>query len=453
MDLTIKNFFTHLIFYPKDVKEEDYYKYLCISAGLGIFTGGLLHCAVGIGWMAKRTYVWVTGELSGKDEKINRVKNEKLSVNLSSSKDADKPKNANRPKNANKPKNANNPPDTIGKTDVSIINSSLRVVPTGPINWKKNFLHVDILNQRGYRLNGKIVKLREPMIPKKIERNLTVSFETEVSSLKAQWVGFVEKTPKVHIKDATTDQAINDGEQHKIALNFANEHHAGGGPGIYKDPASNQIIWEGTASAQAQEEALVNKTDLYSSLTLLPTTPEKRDGDTMVRNYYENGGFDSKTTVYTSDNQLFGIQAGDFYTTQFLEIPRDVSFVTSAAHHYGSHINVDVDENSMVYKDATERIRTHLYAAAKKAVEMKKQDASKQVELILGAFGCGAFAPSNAEEYAKMIAEIYQKELSQFNGFFDEITFAIPKMGRIDPEDSFVRNYNAFNSVITCDDT
>lgn len=79
---------------------------------------------------------------------------------------------------------------------------------------------------------------------------------------------------------------------------------------------------------------------------------------------------------------------------------------------------------------------------------MKKQDAGKPVELILGAFGCGAFAPSNAKEYATMMAEIYQKELPQFDGFFDEITFAIPKMGRTDPKDSFVRNFNAFNSVI-----
>lgn len=145
---------------------------------------------------------------------------------------------------------------------------------------------------------------------------------------------------------------------------------------------------------------------------------------------------------------MFGIQAGDFYTTQFLVTPRDVSFLTSAAVCYGSATKVAVDEHSEVYKNATERIRTHLYAAAKKAVEMKKQDTEKPVELILGAFGCGAFAPSNAKEYATMIAKIYQKELPQLDGFFDEITFAIPKMGRSHPEDSFVRNFNAFHSVI-----
>lgn len=349
VDLTVRFFFTHLIFHPEDARKEDYHKCLCTSVALGIITLGILPLAVGVSWMVKHTYVWITGQLSGKEEKINGVKETILSKDRSC------------------PGIVNKRSITIDETDVSIIkHSSLRVLPAGSINWKNDFMHVDILNQRGYRINGKMVKLREPVIPEKIERNLKVSFANQISLLKIQLVGFAVKAPKIHIKDETTDQAIYNGKQHKIALNFANEKHAGGGPGIYKDLESNQIKWGGTLSAQAQEEALVNKSDLYSSLTLLPTRPEKKLGDTMIRNYYENGGFDSRTTVYTSDNQLFGIRTGDFYTTQFLVTPRDVSFVTSAAACYGSKTKVAVDCDSAVYKDATERIRTHLYAAAKK---------------------------------------------------------------------------------------
>lgn len=315
-------------------------------------------------------------------------------------------------------------------------------------------MHVAILNEGGYQIDGTSVKLRPAMKPQKIERA-----ETELENqlwqlrgsnpfhLKDEYISTL-KNPIIQIKDMTTDQAICDGEQHTIALNFANEKHAGGGPGIYKDLKSNEIRWGRGGSAQAQEEALVNKSDLYLSLTLLPTTPEQRGNDRMMRNYYENEGFDSKAVAYISDNQLFGVQSGSFYTTRFLKEPRDVSFVTSAAVCYGKQTIIDLKEGSEPYREATQRIQTHLLAAATKAVEMKRKNPENSVELILGAFGCGAFAPKNAREYAVMIAEIYHKEIQKFHTvFFDKITFAIPKLGNTDPNSPFVRNFDAFDSV------
>lgn len=409
MEFNVSNFFSHLIFHPEDAKEEDYNKSLCTSIALGILTVGLIPLAVSIGWLCRHTYEWITEDESEVEAKTNTVKNQVFQF-----------------------------PEDPG----------LKVLPEAPLNWKNSFIHTDILNSRAYLINGKKVELREPSYPKKIERKQDESLEDLIQALRLEVVDFAAAPPNIQIKDMTTDQAIHEGDQYKIALNFANEHHAGGGPGIYKDIEEDKIKWGGTNSALAQEEALVNKSDLFLSLTLLPTTPEKRGNDTMIRNYYANGGFDSKKTAYTSDNQLFGIQAGDFYTTQFLEDPCDVSFVTSAATCYGSDRSVLVAKDFLAYKDAQERIRTHLYAAATKAVEMKKLDSEKPVELILGAFGCGAFAPNNARAYATMMAKIYKEELPQFDGFFDEITFAIPKMGITDPDSSFVRNFDAFNEVL-----
>ena len=58
--------------------------------------------------------------------------------------------------------------------------------------------------------------------------------------------------------------------------------------------------------------------------------------------------------------------------------------------------------------------------------------------LILGAFGCGAFRNN-----PKIVAEAYKETLKKFNGYFQEVVFAVyysPKNGN--------ENYIAFNQIL-----
>lgn len=414
MRLTIENFFSDLIFYPEKADKQDYEKSLCLSVALGVLTLGVLHLAVGIGWMVKRSYIWVTNKLSDIEVRTENVKKDSFKEKLYLRK---------------------------GK-DVSIDENTQTVTFwKNPVSWRDLFPHINILNTGTYKIQNTTITLRDPGIAQKITRNMGASVEDLLFPLKKSLSEATDKgNKKIQIKDMTTGEAIIDGDYCKIALNFANEKHAGGTPGIYLE--SDTIKKTGGGMAHAQEESLTATTNLYLSLAKgIPNTLKDK------RNYYNDGGFDSRNTAYLSDNQLFGIQKGDFYTTLFLEKPHDVSFVTSAAYCYSKQGAISVNEGSDAYLDATNRIRTHLYAAALKAMELKEKNNETRVELILGAFGCGEFAPSNAKAYATMIATIYKKELPYFVVFFDLITFAIPKMGNTQPTNSFVRNFDAFSEV------
>lgn len=326
-------------------------------------------------------------------------------------------------------------------------------------NWSSDFIHVKILNEQGYIIDGKEVKLQAPTKPVKVEIDRDKhTIETYIETLREDsGIKFTYAGPKIQVVASTTDQAIANGDQHKIALNFANPHHAGGGPNIHKDNKTGLLVWGGGGSAKAQEEALVAKSTLLSSLLLLGTHSEHKNGDSMIRNYFvddkgDEKGFDSTKEAYISDDQLFAVGGKDaagnneFYCSDFLEKPRNVSFITSAAQYYGGK---DVPIGLEVWNDAKLRIQTHLYAAALKAVELKKKDPSQPVELIIGAFGCGAFAPGNVEGYVNMIASTYKEVLPYFNGFFDLVTVAIPtNLGsNKGANESTTKNFNGFKEV------
>ncbi len=339
---------------------------------------------------------------------------------------------------------SNAKPVKIATNDINQENHPL-IITGKSVNWRNTFIHVRILNELTYVLNEKTITLRPPTFPEKVERNLAIDYKDLIADVKKLVEVFPKKeTMEIQLKDLTTDQAIAEASGHIIALNFANERQIGGGPNIYRDNQSGKIVWGGGGSALAQEEALVSKSDLYSSLSLLPSTPKM--AGSMIRSHY-NDPFDSKIMAYVSDNQLFGIQGDEgFFSTIFLDKPIDVSFITSAAKYFGNSVMADTAEGSVDYTDAEARIGTHVYAIAKKAALMRIKDPEKRITLVLGAFGCGAFAPSNAEKHATMTATIIKKKLTHLIGFADEVILAIPKKA-LNNSPVAVRNYNAFAEV------
>ncbi len=311
----------------------------------------------------------------------------------------------------------------------------------------KQGFFVEVLNKNGYLINGKRVLIPPAGRPEEFTRQ-EQSFKEALECLKRNHkIGDKEKI-EFQFKDKSAEEAINESTAYIIALNFANEHHAGGGPGFHKDKDTHLFVYD-APSARAQEESICQRSDLMVSLTQLPHTLKADSGTNFIRSYYING-FDSTKIAYISANHLFAVQ-GDkgFYQSHYLEEPKAVVFVTSAAKYYGNSDEVDFNENSNVYKDARRRIETHLLAASFEAAIFKTENPTQPVELILGAFGCGAFVPQkNPNEYRRMIANIYKELLPEFQGFFDVVTFAVPTFGDKNPLNPAVVNHRIFQGIL-----
>lgn len=320
---------------------------------------------------------------------------------------------------------------------------------------------VQALNDGKYTIDGVEVQIPAASKPIKVTRYHAVPLECKIEKLKEDIPSFVETPAKFVYEDKSTEEAINvRNGMAKLALNFANEHHAGGGPGFHKDSETGLFVYD-CDSAMAQEESLSQRTTIMASLTQLPhvTEKDKGKGKKMVRSYYTDApgsnkkvGFDSRDVAYISDNHLFGVQHNNqMYGSAYVNEPQAVTFITSAAAYYGGLDIIDCSVGSIVYNDAKQRIEAHLYASAVKAAELKKKDPNASVELILGAFGCGAFVPkdvASANEYRAMIATIYKDLLPKFDGFFDQVTFAVPTLGKTDKNHKNVLNYEIFKNVI-----
>lgn len=325
--------------------------------------------------------------------------------------------------------------------------STTNTYPVVNNNLKQGFF-VDVLNCNGYSLNGKDIAIPPAQMPVAFTRN-NRSLKECLDDLKATYHIHDQNPIVFQFKDLTTEQAINESHASRIALNFANEHHAGGGPGFHWDQNSQLFIYD-APSARAQEESLCQRSNLMASLTQLPHTL-KADSPTsyFIRSYYDTK-FDSKTMAYVSLNHLFAVQEDrDFYRSHYLEEPKSVAFVTSAAANYAGKEAVDCSKTSEAYQDARQRIETHLLAAASRSGISKTDRPDQPVELILGAFGCGVFAPKqNPDEYRQMIASIYKELLPEFKGFFDVVTFAVPTFGNTNPSNPTVANYKIFESIL-----
>lgn len=324
--------------------------------------------------------------------------------------------------------------EAIGLSVLSQNYDSATEKPQEPASFTKDFF-VKLINAGGYiTKNGKSVTLKSVENPEMFVRSRD-ECKQELELLRTQFPTIdPTKKPVISFEDKTTEIAINDSQAGRIiALNFANEFNAGGGPGVYKDEHGQLVFY--SLSAHAQEESLCQHSTLLRSLLMIPHEGQHKIGR-GYRNEY-NESLDSANRAVITHDTLFAIQETDptilgehknkWHFSKYLDTPKEVTFITSAAYSYSS-MKVDCAINSKVYEDAKRRMETHLLAAAKDAAEFKTQNPDQTTDLILGAFGCGAFVPGNKKEYREMIADIYFELLPQFDGFFDKVTFAVPSL-------------------------
>jgi uncharacterized protein (TIGR02452 family) len=186
------------------------------------------------------------------------------------------------------------------------------------------------------------------------------------------------------------------GELHEpvCVLNFASATHPGGG------------VQNGAA---AQEEYLFRCSDYYRSLFqfvdfgALYQVPRSSDSYPMDRHF---GG------CYTPDATVFRDTESQGYA--LIDDPWKVNFIAVAALNHPT-LNV-VDGEKRITDNLIPTVRDKMRTIFRIAID------NRQHNLVLGAFGCGAFANP-----PKHIAELFRETLAEpeFKGCFQHIAFAI----------------------------
>ncbi len=179
-------------------------------------------------------------------------------------------------------------------------------------------------------------------------------------------------------------------------LNFANPHYPGGG------------VTRGTA---AQEEDLCRSSNLYACLS------DGRVFEDFYRYHRTGTSHDfSDRLIYTRDVTVF---KNDSPVPE--DLPREqwfqVDVITSAAPYLAKRAHVN---RAVLHQLLCSRIRNILEAAI---------DQEAQV-LILGAFGCGAFA-NPPELVAKAFHTVLEEQ--RYHGAFSRVIFAVQSSVNGDP--------------------
>lgn len=169
-----------------------------------------------------------------------------------------------------------------------------------------------------------------------------------------------------------------------LVMNFANAHNTGGG-----------FRW----GASAQEEALCRRSTLYPSISC----------DTAKEMYRYNNTHPSKTEsdymLYSPDVWVFRDEGA-----QLTDQPFKVSVMTvPAPNRYGAAMLASTEA---VNETILRRIRIMLRAAAKRGIK----------DLVLGAWGCGAFGNAPTDVAAQFGTALTDDGLGRC---FERVVFAI----------------------------
>lgn len=245
------------------------------------------------------------------------------------------------------------------------------------------------------------------------------------------------KKYKVEVIDETTIQSIERLRYYNPSsiisfVNFANENHMGGYPGIGWDKRKSKVIFIGDR-AGAQEENIIEKSTALLSL---------------VRIKYP---FNSEEKCFLGPVQIF---ATDYTvkSSKLISDPIDAFMITSASISLRKHTQWNRVKRELNLDRIRKRIRCQLLAGQK----LREKYSKKKNIIVLGAYGCGAFSPNNWEGenshniYALAIANIYKSELeNNFCDIFDHIVFATPTFSSRNENDKNYINYKAFHKTFT----
>ena len=234
----------------------------------------------------------------------------------------------------------------------------------------------------------------------------------------------------IEFLDATSNEAIQhylrlNPKWNMAVLNFANSHSPGGGY---------------LHGALAQEEELCRTSGfLYASL------------NNRLKNY-DNWGDDWDSQVWYTPNVKFYRNDTDYKILPD-EDQYKASVITSAAPNLH-------DQETIPSKDMFEKTIRRIYdiPAVIKGEETKRYvmgvyDKPSNMPhinvLILGAWGCGAFAPPSIPNYNIFIANRFAQVLASEKRIYDVVCFAIPKRFGTENYDAFLKVFKANSDFFT----
>ena len=237
-----------------------------------------------------------------------------------------------------------------------------------------------ITKERKYSINGQEISLPDM----DFEEVLVISPE-DGNALQNQDISAQRRNDfcKINIINADSFQAGRLYEN-ALVMNFANAHNPGGGFRM---------------GANAQEEALCRCSTLYASIT-------SKKASEMYK--YNN----THASKVESDYMLISPNVAVFRDEQyeFLDTPVVMGVVTvPAPNRYGAAL---LASKKLIEETFIRRIRIMLAAAVKYGYK----------NLVLGAWGCGAFG-NKPEDVAGYFRQIIIDE--EYGKCFDEICFAI----------------------------
>ena len=255
-----------------------------------------------------------------------------------------------------------------------------------------------------------------------------------------------KKNTKIHVLDKTTVEALN--YTHKrypdsniIFVNFANENTRGGKPGMRWNYSDCYVYPYGNR-ASAQEENIIEKSTAFLSLAKIKYP------------------FNSEELCYVSPIEVF---ATDYTTKNSILLPNLIKcyMVISASINLSNEYIEEKKEKLTILNKIKKRICNQFVAAdkineinTKVSNQLNTESNNKKTVLILGAYGCGAFSPkkwgdsNNNYQFPEDIAILYKELINkQWSKSFDEIIFAVPTFGSINPNDKNYMNYMAFRNT------
>jgi hypothetical protein len=307
----------------------------------------------------------------------------------------------------------------IAKENYLIVRQNLRLVP-------KTFI---------WRTRSKITSVLK-------EKN-SIEFLNMNTNQAIQY--YSKNTPVYYMREHPRDR-------NSIAvLNFANSHNAGGGylvgamaqeeelcrtgPFLYAslhDAKEYYNAWRDDWSAQVLYTPNVQfiRTDSFGELDFTHDNFIKgkilNDPEPMDR--FDSYGVIPKTTngEYAPRNHFRPIVNSDEQSGSYTLLPdrkwTTASVITAAAPNLHYMSSLDNLPNPTEYEDL---IRQIYFTPIKFRTDNSEMPHISV--LILGALGCGAFAPVKFPTYNKFIAKVFVKILSECGGHYDKICFAIPK--------------------------